>query len=82
MLDIVRGFPTPGIVVVDQQYVSSKTPLRPGLFEPVAVEVDAQNMECYIHSEHDASDEEDERTEEENEDDLGSLIRDLIGEDR
>ncbi|MBQ9967754.1 MAG: PBP1A family penicillin-binding protein [Oscillospiraceae bacterium] len=84
MLNIVRGFPTPGIVVEDQQYVSSDTPLRAGLFEPVAVEVDAQNMECYIHSEHDVrEEEEDERTEDEDEDedDLGSLIRDLIGRD-
>lgn len=80
MLDIVRGFPTPGIVVEDQQYVSSKTPLRAGLFEPVAVEVDAQNMECYIHSEHDAR-EDDERTEDEEENDLGTLIRDLIDQD-
>lgn len=82
MLNIVRGFPTPGIVVRDQQYVVSDTPLRAGLFEPLAEEVDAQNMECYIHSKNDISDEKEEEAEEDDkEEDLGSLIRDLI-EDR
>ena len=82
MLNIVRGFPTPGIVVQDQQYVVSDTPLRAGLFEPVAAEVDAQNMECYIHSKSDITDDTDEENPEENDDsdDLGELIRDLIGD--
>ena len=80
MLNIVRGFPTPGIVVQDQQYVASDTPLREGLFEPLSVEVDAQNMECYIHTENDVpkEDKEDQKESDSKEDDLGSLIRDLI----
>ena len=68
MLNIVRGFPTPGIVVEDQQFVSSDTPLRAGLFEPVSVEVDAQNLECYIHSKSDLPKENDEEQNDREED--------------
>lgn len=83
MLNIVRGFPTPGIVVQDQEYVVSDTPLAVGLFEPVAAEVDPQNLECYNHSEDDIPDEDEEKENEneeaeEDEDDLSSLIEDLI----
>ena len=79
MLNIVRGFPTPGIVVEDQEFVVSDTPLRAGLFEPLAVEVDAQNLECYIHSEDDLPKEDDKDEKEKDGDDLGSLIEQLIG---
>ena len=78
MLNIVRGFPTPGIVVEDQEYVVSST-LKPGLFEPLAVEVDAQNLECYIHSKEDASAGERDDDSEEGEEDLSDLIDDLLG---
>ena len=82
MLNIVRGFPTPGIVVEDQAYVVSSQPLAVGLYEPLAAEVDPQNLECYNHSaddvkEKDAEDEE----ESEDEDDLGALIEELIGDE-
>jgi len=79
MLNIVRGFPTPGIVVLDQQFVVSDRALSAGLFTPVATVVDAMNLKCYIHSEEDLPKEEEE-TEEENEDnDFGSLIGEWIG---
>lgn len=77
MLNIVRGFPTPGIVVQDQQYVVSDTPLRAGLFTPLSPEVDAINLECYIHSENDVPKEEEEDEEEEG--GLGSLLEQWLG---
>ncbi|MBP3633547.1 MAG: PBP1A family penicillin-binding protein [Oscillospiraceae bacterium] len=80
MLNIVRGFPTPGIVVEDQEYVVCDTPLKAGLFTPVAVEVDAQNLECYIHSKDDLPKENDEDEEEKDDDTLlGDLIDQLMG---
>lgn len=74
MLNIVRGFPTPGIVVEDQQYVVSDTPLKAGLFTPQSPEVDAINLECYIHSENDLP-----REEEEEDDEGGSLLENWLG---
>lgn len=71
MLNIVRGFPTPGIVVQDQQYVVSDQKLAVGLFKPVSTVVDAMNMECYIHSEDDLPKPEEE---EEEGGGLGSLL--------
>lgn len=76
MLNIVRGFPTPGIVVQDQQYVVSNTPLKPGLFKPVSTVVDAMNLECYVHSEDDLPKEEDE---EEEDGGFGSLLEEWLG---
>lgn len=76
MLNIVRGFPTPGIVVQDQQYVVSDTPLRAGLFTPQSPEVDAINLECYIHSENDLPREEEEEEEDE---EGGSLLENWLG---
>lgn len=75
MLNIVRGFPTPGIVVEDQQYVVSDTPLKPGLFTPQSPEVDAMNLECYNHSENDVPKKEDE----EDEEGLGDLLENWLG---
>ena len=78
MLNIVRGFPTPGIVVLDQQYVVADRPLAPGLFKPVSTVVDPMNMECYNHSEDDLPKPEEEEETEEGEDEdrggLGSLL--------
>ena len=76
MLNIVRGFPTPGIVVQDQQYVVSDRPLKAGLFKPVSTVVDAMNMECYIHSEEDLPkpEEEEPEVEDQEEGGLGSLL--------
>ena len=82
MLNIVRGFPTPGIVVEDQEFVVGDRPLDVGLFDPVAVEVDAQNLECYNHSKDDVTAEDEDREEDdekENDRDSGSLS-DLIEE--
>ena len=75
MLNIVRGFPTPGIVVQDQQYVVSSRALDAGLFTPVATVVDAMNLECYIHSEEDLPKEEEEKEE----GGLGSLLEEWLG---
>ena len=79
MLNIVRGFPTPGIVVLDQQYVVSERALEAGLFEPGSTEVDPMNMECYIHSEADLPREAEE--EEEEEGGLGSWLDELLHRD-
>ena len=74
MLNIVRGFPTPGIVVQDQQYVVSEVPLKAGLFTPVSTVVDAMNLECYIHSEDDLP-----KEEEEEGFGLGDLLQEWLG---
>lgn len=74
LLNILRGFPTPGIVVLDQQYVYADRALAAGLFTPVSTEVDALNMECYIHSEEDLPDEEEEK-----EGGIGNLLEDFLG---
>ena len=79
MLNIVRGFPTPGIVVQDQQYVVADRPLQPGLFKPVATVVDAMNMECYIHSEDDLPKPEEEEPEAEG--GFDSLLEQWLGRD-
>lgn len=78
MLNILRGFPTPGIVVQDQQYVVCDQELPAGLFQPVATVVDAMNLECYIHSEDDLPKDD----EEENDNGgLGGLLEDWLGGD-
>ena len=64
-LKIDRGFPTAGIVVQDQGYVDTSTPLKAGLYQPVSPDVDSINLECYIHSEDDIPKEEDEEDSEE-----------------
>lgn len=65
LLKIDRGFPTAGIVVQDQGYVDTSTPLKAGLYQPVSPDVDSINLECYIHSEDDIPKEEDEEDSEE-----------------
>ena len=81
MLNIVRGFPTPGIVVLDQQYVVSERALEAGLFEPGSTEVDPMNMECYIHSAADLPREAEEEEKEEEEGGLGSWLDELLHRD-
>ena len=80
MLNIVRGFPTPGIIVQDQQYVVADRSLAAGLFTPVATVVDAMNLKCYIHSEEDLPKEEEEEETEEAEENgtFGGLIEEWI----
>ena len=78
MLNIVRGFPTPGIVVMDQPYVVSDQPLKAGLFQPVSPVVDAMNMECYIHSESDLPKEEEEDEDETSGSGLHGLLDDWL----
>ena len=57
-----RQFPISGVVVQDQGYVVRKTPLEPGFYEASAPKVDSVSMECYIHTEEDVKDEEEEES--------------------
>lgn len=63
LLKVDRGFPTSGIVVQDQGYVDTSTPLKAGLYQPVSPDVDSINLECYIHSEDDIPKEEEDEDE-------------------
>ena len=86
LLDIARGFPTPGITVEDQAYVHSSKGLEVGLYEAVSPEVDSISLECYIHSQDDLPKEPDEDEDENEEDsqqnagglDLEELINGLL----
>ena len=80
LLNLLRGFPTPGIVVQDQPYVFSKETLKAGLFQAVSPVVDAINLECYIHSESDLPrvDDEDENEDEDEDEDDSSGLRGLL----
>lgn len=63
MLRLTRAFPTSGIVVQDQGYVTEAEPISPGFFEAVSPDVDSVSMECYIHTEEDQPDPEEDDTE-------------------
>ncbi len=69
LIDIDRVFPISGIVVEDQPYVHSSTPIKPGYYEASTPEVDPLNLECYVHSEEDIpKEEEEEETEDQDSD--------------
>ena len=53
LLNIVRAFPVPGIVVLDQAYTVPGSSRPSGYFPAVSPDIDAINVECYIHTEKD-----------------------------
>ena len=53
LLDVSRAFPKNGVVVLDQAYAILSDTLPAGYYAAVSPDVDAINVECYIHSEDD-----------------------------
>ena len=60
LLDVDRIFPTSGIVVQDQSYVIPAAMIPIGKFEAVSPDVDSVTRPCYIHTEDDLPEEEEE----------------------
>ena len=79
-LDVSRAFPKNGVVVLDQAYAILSDTLPAGYYAAVSPDVDAINVECYIHSEDDLpepepeEDEEDDGTADSDEDDAQGVI--------
>lgn len=61
LLDIARGFPISGIVVQDQQYVLPDLQIPDGYYPAESPDPDSIAVPCYLHSEEDASDEDEEQ---------------------
>ena len=80
LLDVSRAFPKNGVVVLDQAYAILSDALPAGYYAAVSPDVDAINVECYIHSEDDLpepepeEDEEDDGTADSDEDDAQGVI--------
>ena len=80
LLDVSRAFPKNGVVVLDQAYAILSDTLPAGYYAAVSPDVDAINVECYIHSEDDLpepepeEDEEDPGTADSGEDDAQGVI--------
>ena len=80
LLDVSRAFPKNGVVVLDQAYAILSDTLPAGYYAAVSPDVDAINVECYIHSEDDLpepepeEDEEDTGTADSGEDDAQGVI--------
>ena len=80
LLDVSRAFPKNGVVVLDQAYAILSDTLPAGYYAAVSPDVDAINVECYIHSEDDLpepepeEDEEDAGTADSDEDDAQGVI--------
>ena len=80
LLDVSRAFPKNGVVVLDQAYAILSDTLPAGYYAAVSPDVDAINVECYIHSEDDLpepepeEDEEDAGTADTGEDDAQGVI--------
>ena len=80
LLDVSRAFPKNGVVVLDQAYAILSDTLPAGYYAAVSPDVDAINVECYIHSEDDLpepepeEDEEDDGTADSDEDDAQGII--------
>ena len=73
LLDVSRAFPKNGVVVLDQAYAILSDTLPAGYYAAVSPDVDAINVECYIHSEDDLPEPE---PEEEDEEDAGTADSD------
>lgn len=53
LLDITRGFPIRGIKVSDQAFVVPDAAVPSGYYAAVSPDVDAINVECYVHTRED-----------------------------
>ena len=78
LLDVDRIFPTSGIVVQDQSYVIPAAVIPIGKFEAVSPDVDSVTRPCYIHTENDLPQDEEEQNPETGGFDIGGLLGNLM----
>ena len=78
LLDVSRAFPKNGVVVLDQAYAILSDTLPAGYYAAVSPDVDAINVECYIHSEDDLPEPEPEEDEEDADADDSQSVIDRI----
>lgn len=64
LLDVTRGFPIRGIKVLDQAFVVPNAAIPSGYYGAVSPDVDAINVECYVHTFESIPEEEEEEEEE------------------
>ncbi len=64
LLDVARAFPKNGVVILDQAYALLTGELPAGYYAALSPDVDAINVECYIHDEDDLPEPEPEPEEE------------------
>lgn len=64
LLDVARAFPKNGVVILDQAYALLTGELPAGYYAALSPDVDAINVECYIHDEDDLPEPEPEPDEE------------------
>lgn len=80
LLDVSRAFPVRGITVQDQAYAVSNDSLPAGYYPALSPDVDAINVECYIHTRDDLP--EPEAPEDEEEEDsasrISAAVRDIL----
>ncbi len=80
LLDVSRAFPVRGITVQDQAYAVPNDSLPAGYYPALSPDVDAINVECYIHTRDDLP--EPEVPEDEEEEDsasrISSAVRDIL----
>ena len=75
LLDVSRAFPVRGITVQDQAYAVPNDSLPAGYYPALSPDVDAINVECYIHTRDDLPEPE---APEEDEEDSGSRISSVV----
>lgn len=80
LLDVSRAFPVRGITVQDQAYAVPNDSLPAGYYPALSPDVDAINVECYIHTRDDLP--EPEAPEDDDEEDsasrISSAVRDIL----
>ena len=80
LLDVSRAFPVRGITVQDQAYAVPNDSLPAGYYPALSPDVDAINVECYIHTRDDLP--EPEAPEDEEEEDsasrISATVRDIL----
>ena len=80
LLDVSRAFPVRGITVQDQAYAMPNDSLPAGYYPALSPDVDAINVECYIHTRDDLP--EPEVPEDEEEEDsasrISAAVRDIL----
>ena len=80
LLDVSRAFPVRGITVQDQAYAVPNDSLPAGYYPALSPDVDAINVECYIHTREDLP--EPEAPEDEEEEDsvsrISAAVRDIL----
>lgn len=82
LLDVSRAFPVRGITVQDQAYAVPNDSLPAGYYPALSPDVDAINVECYIHTRDDLPEPEAPEDEDEEEEDsasrISAAVRDIL----